>query len=160
MAPHSKEASNLPHIDGIGDYPRLLRNQGAELRQVDLGLVEILDTAFDETDGEDWNAEAGPQEPPSIAEMASQASRVLSGRNPVPVVVRVPDNSSLNPNGVLSVSDLVPGVFVPLVANLPGRALSQMQKLDRVRFEETGEGETIQVTLSPAPVDGSNAVDE
>ena len=124
------------------------------------GLVEILDTAFDETDGEDWNAEAGPQEPPSIAEMASQASRVLSGRNPVPVVVRVPDNSSLNPNGVLSVSDLVPGVFVPLVANLPGRALSQMQKLDRVTFEETGAGETIQVVLSPAPTDGSNAVDE
>lgn len=123
------------------------------------GLVEILDTAFDETDGEDWNAAEGPQEPPSIAEMESQAQRVLSGRNPTPVVVRVPDNSSLNPDGVLSISDLVPGVFVPLVADLPGRYLNQMQKLDKVSFEESPEGETIQVTLSPAPVDNSNAED-
>lgn len=124
------------------------------------GLVEILDTAYDETNGEDWNAEAGPQEPPSIAEMASQAARTLSGRNPVPVVVRVPDGSTLNPDGVLSLSDLMPGVFIPLVANLPGRALSQMQKLDKVVVEETPEGETVQVTLSPAPIDNSNAVDQ
>lgn len=124
------------------------------------GLVEILDTAFDETNGEEWDAEAGPQEPPSIAEMASQAARVLAGRNPTPVVVRVPDNSTLNPDGVLSISDLVPGTFVPLVANLPGRYLNQMQKLDKVTFEENPEGETIQVTLSPAPIDGSNAEDQ
>lgn len=123
------------------------------------GLVEILDTAYEESNGEEWDAADGVQEPPSIADMASQAARVLSGRNPVPVVVRVPDNSSLNPDGVLSIADLVPGVFVPLVANLPGRALSQMQKLDRVTVEETPEGETIQVTLSPAPIEGSNAED-
>lgn len=123
------------------------------------GLVEILDTAFEESTGEEWDAAQGPQEPPSIADMASQAARVLAGRNPTPVVVRVPDNSSLNPDGVLTVSDLVPGVFVPLVAQLPGRALSQMQKLDRVVFEETPEGETIQVTLSPAPIPNSNAED-
>lgn len=123
------------------------------------GLVEILDTAFDETDGEDWNAAAGPQEPPSIAEMASQAARVLAGRNPTPIVVRVPDGSSINPDGVLSVSDLVPGVFVPLIASLPGRSLSQMQKLDKVVFNETPAGETIQVTLSPAPIPNSNAED-
>jgi hypothetical protein len=124
------------------------------------GLVEILDTAYEESTGEDWNAEgSGGAEPPSLADMRSQAQRILAGRNPTPVVVRVPDNSSLNPNGVLSVADLVPGTFIPLQANLPGRAVSQMQKLDRVTFEETPQGETIQVVLSPAPTVGSNAPD-
>lgn len=123
------------------------------------GRVEILDTAYEEATGEDWNEEPGIQEPPSIAEMRSQASRVLAGRNPTPIVVRVPDNSSLNPKGVLTIADLVPGVFVPLQANLPGRSLSQMQKLDRVTVEERGDKETIQVILSPAPIEGSNQED-
>jgi hypothetical protein len=126
------------------------------------GLVEILDTAYDEATGDEWDTAdgvPGEPEPPSIAEMKSQAQRVLAGRNPTPIVVRVPDNSTLNPLGVLTIADLIPGVMIPLQANLPGRALSQLQKLDRVTVEETGEGETIQVVLSPAPVEGSNEED-
>lgn len=124
------------------------------------GLIEILDTAYEESTGEDWTVSDTQPVPPSVADMKSQAQRVLAGRNPTPVVVRVPDNSTLNPNGVLSIADLVPGTFVPLQANLPGRAVSQMQKLDRVTVEETPNGETIQVVLSPAPVEESNAPDE
>lgn len=116
------------------------------------GLVEVLETAFDESSGDQWDDTDEQPEPPSIAEMRSQAQRILAGRNPAPVVVRVPDNSTLNPNGTLAVADLVPGTFIPLTASLPGRTLSQMQKLDRVTFEETADaGETIQVVLSPAP---------
>ena len=71
---------------------------------------------------------------------------------PPPLVVRVPDNSTLNPNGTLSINELVPGVFIPLEAELPGRQLSQMQKLDSVKVSETAEqGEQVQVVLSPAP---------
>jgi hypothetical protein len=127
------------------------------------GLVEILDTAYDEATGEEWDAPdgtPGAPEPPSVAEMKSQAQRVLAGRNPTPIVVRVPDNSTLNPNGVLTIADLVPGVHIPLQANLPGRSLSQMQKLDRVTVEESANGETIQVVLSPAPIEGSNEEDK
>lgn len=125
------------------------------------GLVEILDTAYEESTGEDWDAEGSTApEPPSIADMESQAQRILAGRNPTPVVVRVPDNSTINPNGVLTIADLVPGTWMPLQANLPGRAVSQMQKLDRVAVTETPEGETIQVVLSPAPTVGSNAPDQ
>jgi hypothetical protein len=123
------------------------------------GLVEILDTAYEESTGDNWDEAGGVQEPPSIADMRSQAQRVLAGRNPTPVVVRVPDNSTLNPDGVLTIADLVPGTFIPLQANLPGRAVSQMQKLDRVTVEETPDGETIQVVLSPAPIPESNAPD-
>lgn len=124
------------------------------------GLVEVLDTAYDESSGEDWDEGAEQPEPPSVAEMRSQAQRILAGRNPVPVVVRVPDNASLNPNGILTIEDLVPGVFIPLQADLPGRSLSQMQKLDRMTVEETKDGETISVVMSPAPNQGSNQEDQ
>lgn len=123
------------------------------------GLVEVLDTAYDESSGEDWNEGEEQQEPPSVAEMRSQAQRILAGRNPAPTVVRVPDNSSLNPKGILTIEDLVPGVFIPLQASLPGRTLSQLQKLDRMTVEETKEGETINVTMSPAPNSASNEED-
>jgi len=123
------------------------------------GLVEILDTAFDESTGDEWTESDTEPTPPSIAEMRSQAQRSLAGRNPTPVVVRVPDNSTLNPNGTLSMRQLVPGTFMPLHAKLPGREFSQMQKLDRVTVTETSDGEQIQVTLSPAPKEGSNEPD-
>jgi hypothetical protein len=52
---------------------------------------------------------------------------------------------------VLTISDLVPGVWIPLSASLPGRTVQQMQKLDSMTVEETAEsGETIKVVMSPA----------
>ena len=110
------------------------------------GEWEVLHQAYDE-DAQGAN----PEDPPSVEEMRSQAQRkYLQGVKP-PLVVRVPDNTRLNPNGVLTIRDLVPGVWVPLSASLPGRTVSQMQKLDSMTVEETAEaGEEIKVTLSPA----------
>lgn len=105
------------------------------------GVVENLETAYDESEGAD---------PPTSAEMASQASRNLSGSNPVPIVLRVPDNSTLNPKGVLSLDDLVPGVHIPLRAKILVKTITQMQKLDRMTVTETAETETITVTMFPA----------
>ena len=114
------------------------------------GEWEVLHQAYDETAQDPVN----PQEPPSVAELRSQAQRAQKqGRTP-PLVVRIPDNTRLNPNGVLKISDLVPGTWIPLTASLPGRSVSQMQKLDSMTVEETPEGgEIIQVTLSPAYTD-------
>lgn len=113
------------------------------------GLVENVETAYDEESGDDWDEDSSA-EPPSEAEMRSQAQRSL--QVPPPLVVRVPENSTLNPNGTLSINELVPGIFIPLQANLPGRTVSQMQKLDSLRVQESAdEGETIQVSLSAAP---------
>lgn len=110
------------------------------------GEWEILHQAYDEN--------AGPVDEndiPTVAEMTSQAKRTYEQGKRPPLVVRVPDNTSLNPNGVLTISDLVPGVWIPLSASLPGRTVQQMQKLDSMTVEETGEGgETISVTMSPA----------
>ena len=105
------------------------------------GEWEILDNAYDES------GTVAPTE----AALLSQAVRNLDGRNPVPLHVRVPDNAQLNPNGVLKIAHLVPGIRIPLRATLLSLEVSQMQKLDRVVVSEDGErGESIQVTLSPA----------
>ena len=105
------------------------------------GLVENLETAYDETEGAD---------PPTSAEMASQAARNLVGRNPAPIVVRVPDNSTLTLSAGLQLADLVPGVFMPLRAKILIRTFNQMQKLDKVSVIEDASGEKVQVTMSPA----------
>lgn len=87
---------------------------------------------------------------PTQSELDSQAQRNLSGRMPVPVEVRVPDNSGIRLDDTLTINDLVPGVHVPLLATLNARTLSQMQKIDHVQITETADGETVQVTLTPA----------
>ena len=110
------------------------------------GIWEALFQAYDEN--------AGPAEtnqPPSVAEMTSQAKRTWSATKYPPVVVRVPDNSRINPNGVLDITFLVPGTWVPVNAEVPGRNVTQMQKLDNMTVEETPEkGEVITATFSPA----------
>lgn len=111
------------------------------------GLWEVLDTAYQDQDVTDEDFQEIPK-----AELVAQAARNLTGRNPTPVVVRIPDNSSLTPKAVEELIDfLVPGVFFPLRSTSTVRRIEQMQKLDNLRFEETPDGETVSVTLSPAP---------
>lgn len=106
------------------------------------GEWERVDNSYDSSEG-------GPK--PTQAELNAQAARNLKGHNPTPLQVRIPDNSSLNMNGVLKVKDLVPGVFIPLLADLPTKRVSQTQKLETVKFEETPKGETVTVSLYPVP---------
>ena len=87
---------------------------------------------------------------PTEEELTSQAKRGLNGRIPVPVEVRIPDNSGIRLDDSLTINDLVPGVQVPLLATLNARQMSQLQKIDRVTVTETPDGETVQVTLTPA----------
>lgn len=106
------------------------------------GEVERLYTAYDE------NEDSGP--PPTQAELNSQAVRNLEGRLPTPVIMNVPAGSSLNPKGVVSIDHLVPGAYFPVSIDRFGRTFSQMQKLNRVQFVETPEGESITVDMGPA----------
>lgn len=89
-------------------------------------------------------------EGPTQPELDSQAARNIAGRTPVPVQVRVPDNSSIRLSYNLGINDLIPGAQMPLTATLNARRMTQLQKLDILRVEETSAGETVQVTLSPA----------
>lgn len=89
-------------------------------------------------------------EAPTVGALNSQAARNTSGRSPVPVEVRVPDNSSIRLNETLRITDLTPGVRIPLLATLNARSRNQDQKLDHLTVEETADGEDIKVTMSPA----------
>lgn len=89
-------------------------------------------------------------EGPTQVELNSQAARNIAGRTPVPVQVRVPDSSSIRLSYNLGINDLIPGAQMQLSATLNARKMTQLQKLDMMRVEETSNGETVQVTLSPA----------
>jgi hypothetical protein len=109
------------------------------------GHWEVLLTTEDEEGDDVQPEEADPKV------LAKQAKRALRGMNPVPFVVRLPENSTLNPDGALSLSDLVPGARVPLRATLTARTFSMMQKLDSMECsEESGNAEKITVNLSTA----------
>lgn len=90
-------------------------------------------------------------EPPSQNSLDNAAEWNMYGKLPVPVVVRLPDNTAINPNGVLSLEHLVPGVRIPLRADFDGTVLTQMQKLNTVSVEETPAGEVITVSMTTAP---------
>jgi hypothetical protein len=104
-----------------------------------------------------WNEEGTAE--PGQEELDGQAKRNLSGRMPVPVEVRVPDNSGIRLNETLTIHDMVPGVHVLLLATLNSRRMSQMQKIDLVTVTETSEGETVQVTLTPASKEDSDDIE-
>lgn len=89
-------------------------------------------------------------EAPTVVELNSQARRNLAGRTPVPIEVRIPDNSTILLTDAFTIHDLVPGVQVPLRAVLNARKMDQLQKIDSVTVIENENGETIKVTLTPA----------
>lgn len=125
------------------------------------GEIELLHTVYQQGDS------AAINEVVTTAEMTSQAARNMSGRMPAPVVIRVPDNTTLAPETVGQIFPLlVPGVRIPVTSSQTLRRVQQEQKLDKVVFEETASGgETVKVTMSPAPgvtpweEDGSTSAD-
>jgi hypothetical protein len=110
------------------------------------GPVEILASAYGETD--------------STKDMTEQSKRNSSNRWPTPVTVRVPDNSTLNPDVNVPFSMWVPGVWIPLRATQSLRQVSQWQKLDSVSVEFIQGVERVMVVMSPAPNGGADPDDE
>lgn len=97
---------------------------------------------------EDMFDEDSP-EPPTQAALDRGAEMNMTGKNPVPTLVRIPENSKLNMNGTLSMRDLVPGVIVPVRAEVTGRPIIQELKLNRVAVEEAEGSEDVLITLGP-----------
>jgi len=139
--------------DGLGHWSAKKVDEGATPYY---GEWEMLETSYSIAETLQCAAEGSDAQ--GMAEMGEQAVRNLNNRYPTPLVVRVPDNSTINPDTVLTVNDLVPGVRMPLSAGRTCRKVSQEQKLDSVGFEYRDGTETITVTMSPAP--GTVALDE
>ena len=106
------------------------------------GRVSLLATEYDE----------GAKDNTTIAELQSQAQRNYDGRNPTPVSLRVPENSSL---AACAVDELFPylfaGVRMPVKISSPYMPeLTQIHVLNTLSVEETALGENVQVTIGSA----------
>lgn len=107
------------------------------------GRIEKLNTIRDE--------DSTSTEPPSREALMGSARNYLRGRNPTPRFVRPGDNATLNPNSALTIDMLVPGIRVPVRATQTAEDLAQEMKLNSVVVEEKESGETIKISLGPAP---------
>ena len=134
--------------DGNGIWGAADRLNGQDADPV-YGLVELLSSTW----ASDSDAETGTftaeQIATAIASLSEMAERSISDRFPPPVVVRVPDNTTLNPDAVVSIQQLVPGVVLPLRSTGTLRTVVASQKLDSVSVSEEDGKETITLVMSP-----------
>lgn len=117
------------------------------------GHIEQIASAYGESD---TSAPANPttvaQKQALINTLTNQAERNLGNRYPSPVVVRVPDRTTLMPTVGVGINQLVPGVWIPLRSVGVLRTVTQTQKLDNLTVTyNPEEQEKVMVTLSPVP---------
>lgn len=134
--------------DGNGIWGEATRLDGDGQDSVH-GLVEMLSSTWASEGEEDTGTYTEAGKETMRQSFAESAERSIADRYPPPVVVRVPDNTSLNPETVISIQHLVPGVVIPLRSTSTLRTLVASQKLDAVKVIETGGTETITITMSP-----------
>jgi hypothetical protein len=121
------------------------------------GIVEQLASAYGETESAGTEETLTSESRARLEDVLNdQAERNISGRYPTPLIVRVPDNSTLTADTPVQINDLVPGVWIPLRAKTVVREVAQWQKLDLLTVEETAQGERVMVTMSPAPNEGED----
>lgn len=112
------------------------------------GLVEMLSSTW-ASDSESAEGTYSQEGLDTVREsFAEYAERSIADRYPPPVVVRIPDNTTLNPDTVVSIQQLVPGVAIPLRSTKTLRTVVATQKLDSIRVREENGTETISITLS------------
>lgn len=125
------------------------------------GLVEMVSSSWSSTDD---TTDTTGLDPTQLAKTqqsyADSAETSISDRYPSPVVVRVPDSTSLNPEAVVSINQLVPGVSIPLRSTGTLRAVYATQKLDSIKVTEENGRETITVSMSPFTTDETLAAEE
>lgn len=123
------------------------------------GLVEMLSSSWasDSPDDSGTYTQAGLQT--LIESFEGYAERSISDRYGPPVVVRVPDNTSLNPGTLISIQQLVPGVVIPLRSTGTLRHVVASQKLDAVKVVEENGEEQITITMSPFSRDDNDPGD-
>ena len=166
---HDKDLSNAPIVseygmsfatgyivsDGNGLWGRADIDSADPVsgNDPDYGIIEMLSSSWasdEENPSGTYTNEARDKVRASFAE---SAARSLSHRNPPPVIVRVPDNTTVNPDTVISVQHLVPGVAIPLRSSATLRDVRSWQKLDSVKCVVTDKGETISISMSPLSSD-------
>lgn len=116
------------------------------------GFIEMLSSSYAESETGSSETLVGEARQDAIDKLSDQAERNINNRWPTPVVVAIPDNSTLQPELNVGINQLIPGVWIPLRANTTLRPVVQVQKLDYMRSESTGGAdEKISVIMSPRP---------
>lgn len=95
------------------------------------------------------DSEEGEQDPSQNA-LNGQAQRNMLGRNPVPLIIRVPSGAGFRMGRDITLAQLVPGVIMPVVATLNLKKVTQEQLIDSVKVTETATEESVSLTLVPA----------
>lgn len=144
--------------DGNGVY-------GSATRLVDdkddfYGRVEMLSSTWASDSEVDTGTYTQEGRETVIESFKGYAERSIDSRYPPPVVVRVPDNTTVSPDAVVSIQSLIPGVIIPLRSKATLRTVVALQKLDSVRVVEEGGTETISITLSPFSRDDASTEEE
>lgn len=85
----------------------------------------------------------------SAATAADQARAIVAAGNPPPLLVQPPDNSALSPEAPVCVSQLVPGVTVPVVLDCVCRSVAQDMRLSKLTVRWDATGEQVGVLLQP-----------
>jgi hypothetical protein len=123
------------------------------------GLVEMLSSTW-ATDSENESGTYTQEGlATTIASFKEFSERSIADRNPPPEIVRIPDNTTLNPDTVISIQNLVPGVALPLRSTSTLRKVTATQKLDSVKVVEENGVETVSITLSPFSRDDGSMTD-
>lgn len=118
------------------------------------GPIELLASQYGESEADGTGTLTPTSRADAVSRMEQQARRNMANRWPTPLVVRVPDNSAVNPEVNLGINQLVPGVWIPVRAVGTCRVVAQWQKLDQVTVEEKGGKEWVRLVMSPAPNGG------
>lgn len=133
--------------DGNGIHGEAYRTDTEGLDPV-YGLVEMVSSSWASDSAPDTGTYTQEGINKIIASFEESAERSISTRYPPPVVVRIPDNTTLNADATVSIQQLVPGVVIPLRSTSTLRSVVGNQKLDSVKVIETEGKETITITLS------------
>ena len=133
--------------DGNGAYGTADRFGGDSLQTY--GRVEILASTWTADSTTSPSADFSQEGVEKVKESYSKfAERAIADRFPPPMVVRVPDNTSLNPDTPITIQQLVPGVAVPLRSEATLRTVKATQKLDSVKVTVQGGKEVVSIVLS------------
>jgi hypothetical protein len=137
-----------------------VRPQDEDPRNESYGPIEMLASAYGESTVSATQESTPAARQRAIEAMESQAKRNINGRWPTPLVVRVPDNTTLNPDIDLGFNQLIPGVWIPVTSQATLRPVGQWQKLNLVTVTVLKGVERITVVMQPAPNGGQDPDDD
>lgn len=120
--------------------------------QVDYLVSNVNENVMDvPTDPEDPEANNDPT-PEDIAQWTATAARNIDGRQPAPVGVVIPANTTLLPGAPWTINDLIPGAWFQVDVSRMCRSVSAWQRLHEIVVtEQAPAGEDVQFTAITPP---------